>query len=338
MSGNTWPNSVRPGSPPVPYDDLFPVKEIVRPAVKGLLTFVPGVRSLLSEVGTGGTDSAAYCYGVWLKHLTFLWESGLRNIPGTVAELGPGDSLGIGLAAMLCGTDNYYALDVVRHSNPDTNVRVLDELVDLFKTRAGRPRKGWPDFDPYLNEDLFPSHILSDELLERALCPERVAEIRGLLQDPGGNQQTLSIRYMVPWSDAGVIEKDSVDVVVSHSVLEHVRDLETTYRALYQWLKPGGMMTHQIDFTSHGLSREWNGYRTYSELLWKIVLGRRSFLINRQPHSVHTGLLTQNGFSLLLDMQNYAPGGIPRSRLSKCWKGISDDDLACSGAFIQAKK
>ena len=73
--------------------------------LKGMLTFVPGITRVMPGIGlgTGGTDSARYCYGVWLKYLTLLHENGMHAIPGTIAELGPGDSLGIGLAAMLSG-------------------------------------------------------------------------------------------------------------------------------------------------------------------------------------------------------------------------------------------
>jgi len=95
----------------------------------------------------------------------------------------------------------------------------------------------------------------------------------------------VTITYAAPWSDAAVIEPGSIDVVISHAVLEHVVDLEGTYRALSLWLKAGGMMSHQIDFTSHGTAERWNGYRAYSEFLWKMIAGRRPYLINREPCS-----------------------------------------------------
>ena len=74
------------------------------PVIRGAAAYIPGLYKAVSnwrKVGTGGTDTAAYCYDVWLKHLTLLWANGLRTIPDTVAELGPGDSLGTGLAALL---------------------------------------------------------------------------------------------------------------------------------------------------------------------------------------------------------------------------------------------
>jgi len=138
------------------------MKEVLKPAIKGLLTFIPGVSNLLPPRREGGTKSAAYCYDVWLKHLVFLWESGVRTIPKTYAELGPGDSLGIGLCAMLCGAERYFALDVLRHSNTERNLLIFDELLGRFRSRAPRPNRGWPDFDPFLNDRLFPEHILPD--------------------------------------------------------------------------------------------------------------------------------------------------------------------------------
>jgi hypothetical protein len=302
------------------------------------MTIIPGIQRLLIERRTGGTNSASYCYGVWLKHLTLLWENGMRSMPNTLAELGPGDSLGVGLAAMLCGVKNYYALDVVNHSNPEINLKIFDELVTLLKSRKGRPTKGWPDFDKYLDSGFFPSHILNDQLLKESLSEKRIEAIRNAIQNPAHHTGEVTIKYMVPWSDEKIIEKNTVDAILSHSVLEHVVDLEKTYQALYSWLKPKGIMSHQIDFGSHGISKKWNGYRMYSEPLWKMMMGKRSFLINRQPHSVHIDIIKKNRFTLVCDLTSHRNDGIQRSDLSNCWKNISDDDLTCAGAYVVAIK
>jgi len=311
----------------------------IKPIVKGALTFIPGIKRVLPQKGTGGTTSAKYCYEVWLKHLVMLRESGMHSIPNTIAELGPGDSLGIGLAAILSGVNNYYALDVVNYSNTERNLLIFDELVTFFKSRIGRPSKGWPDYDRYLDDKLFPSHILTDDVLNASLSQKRIALIQNALTNPDSSNKEIIIKYMVPWSDDSVIKKESVDLIISHSVLEHVSYLRKTYPALRLWLKPGGLMSHQIDFGSHALSKEWNGYRAYPELLWKIIMGKRPFLINRQPYSVHIDIINNSGFKIICNLKRYSmEDGIQRSQLSAYWKDISDDDLTCSGAFIQAQK
>ena len=311
---------------------------ILKPVIKGLLTFVPGANRILPRRGTGGTDSASYCYGVWLKHLTYLAENGMTGVPRTLAELGPGDSLGIGLAAMLCGVDRYIALDIVEFSTNPGNLEIFDELVELFRARAPRPNKGWPDYDEFLDDGLFPGHILTDKQMASALRPERVAAIRRAVENPGREVDGVSVSYVVPWSSSAVIEHSSVDLVISHSVLEHVADPEHTYEALKSWLKPQGRMTHQIDLSCHNLAHQWNGHRSYPEWLWKIIEGKRDFLINREPCSVHLDLISRSGFQIDFVLKRTRTGGIRRDQLDRSWASISEEDLDCSELFLQAIK
>jgi hypothetical protein len=150
----------------------------VSPLLKGLATYVPGLYPFLQRRSVRHTVTAEYCYGVWLKHVTLLAANGMGSLPQSLAELGPGGSLGVGLAALLCGVERYRAFDVVRYTNVDWNLGVLDDLVERFRVRAPRPRRGWPDFDEHLDESLFPHRILTEETMERSLAPVRVEAIR----------------------------------------------------------------------------------------------------------------------------------------------------------------
>ncbi|HSG27140.1 MAG TPA: hypothetical protein VLA34_01580, partial [Candidatus Krumholzibacterium sp.] len=127
--------------------------------------------------------------------------------------------------------------------------------------------------------------------------------------------------------------------VISQSVLEHVEDLEGAYRSLHDWLRPGGMMSHQIDLGAHGTSGLWNGYRAYPEPVWRILKGRRPYLINREPCSRHVGMIERLGFDIVSDLRDRShDDGLDRSRLAGRWKDISDEDLACRQIFLQAVK
>ena len=129
-----------------------------------------------------------------MKHLTMLWENGMQSMPHTLAELGPGDSIGIGLSAMLSGFDNYYALDVVEYSNTEFNLKIFDELVELFKTRAAGPGDGWPDYSHHLDTRRFPSHILTDDVLKETLSEHRIKLIRDAISNP---DQTSSVELNI---------------------------------------------------------------------------------------------------------------------------------------------
>ena len=77
------------------------------------------------------------------------------------------------------------------------------------------------------------------------------------------------VSYKAPWNAPDVIDDASVDLIFSQAVLEHVDDLQGVYAAMRKWLKPDGIMTHQIDFKCHGKANAWNGHWTYSDFVWR---------------------------------------------------------------------
>lgn len=131
--------------------------------IKGLLSYTP-VKPLLIRKGTGGTDSARYCYSVWLRHLVLLYQNGMKEHPKIIAELGPGDSLGIGMAAILTGAEKYFAFDVIKHSNLKQNISILEELINLFLNQTDIPDESeFPDVKPKISNYSFPKEILPDK-------------------------------------------------------------------------------------------------------------------------------------------------------------------------------
>lgn len=310
------------------------IKQIVR----GMITYIPPLDNFLNK-GTRGTNSSRYCYSVWLRHLVSAQKNGIKVLPAVLAELGPGDSLGIGLAAMLSGIDKYYALDVVEFADIEVNLAIFDELVELFNRREPVPDKNeFPRVNPPLESWEFPSHILTEDILQRSLDPKRVQAIREILAGVDNKNANLEIRYFAPWFRDDVVKHGSVDMVLSQAVLEHVDDLPHTYSALNKWLKPNGFMSHQIDFGSHGLAKDWNGHRAYSDFIWKLIRGKREFLLNRKPYSVHNNLLKEYGFKTIFEIKRKDTSGISRQQHSTRFSNLSEDDITTSGAFIIATK
>ena len=311
----------------------------VRTLLGGIASYIPGLYELFSR-GTGGTISARYCYSVWLRHLVMAYKNGLSTQPDIIAELGPGDSIGIGLAALLSGANKYYAFDVVEYASSKRNIEVFNELVDLFKKREKIPDETeFPRVRPLLESYKFTSDILTNERLNKTLKKDRIESIRNALSTLNTkDNNNIQISYFVPWHDSNIIKEESIDMIYSQAVLEHVDNLAYTYKALYRWLKPGGFMSNDIDFTCHGMAKEWNGHWAYSDIIWKIMKGRKPYLINRQPHSSHIDLMRKSGFEIIYDNRTKNTSGIQRKHLVSKFKNISDDDLVTISAFIQAIK
>lgn len=310
--------------------------------IHGIAAFVPGINQYFGK-GTGGTDSARYCYSVWLRHLVMAKSNGLNPCPKIVAELGPGDSLGVGLAALISGSDKYFAFDVIEHANAERNLEIFDELVTLFKNRTAIPGGDeFPEVKPYLEGYDFPADVLDENRLQHALERTRIERIRDSIIDL--QRKDSPIQYKVPWHDASVLEAESVDMIYSQAVLEHVDDLLNTYKAMRLWLKPTGYISHQIDFRCHGTADAWNGHWAYSDFMWKLIdfmwklTKKRPYSLNREPHSTHIALLKEEGYRVVCDKVSESKSSLTKLELAPRFKSISDDDLTTSGAFIQAMK
>jgi predicted SAM-dependent methyltransferase len=273
-----------------------------------------------------------------MRHLVWGFANGLGNLDAVV-EIGPGPSLGTGLAALLSGADRYYALDFTTHASTETNLATFDELVALFQQRAPVPDTSeFPTIQPTLESYAFPHHILSEERLAVALHPERLAALRDdLAYVTPGVPDRKHIFYFAPWDSLPVVLDATVDMIYSQAVLEHVDEPGQLYTLCYRWLKPGGLMSHQIDFKSHGTARAWNGHWTYSHYVWKLFIrAKRGFLLNREPHSRHIALMRRIGFEVVCDRKVQEASPITRQQLAAEFQRLTDDDLVTSGAFIQA--
>lgn len=310
----------------------------IKPILSGIKTYIPGLCSF--KGGEGRTSSARYCYSVFLRHIYVLYKNGMNKYPEIIAELGPGGSIGIGLAGLISGAEKYYALDVVEHASNEQNVRVFDELISLFESREDIPGdEELPRIYPKLANYRFVTNILTEDMLKKALNGDRIKRLRNnIINISSTIYEESSINYIVPWFNSKEIRNESVDIIYSQAVLEHVDDLENAYRAMSLWLKKDGIMSHQIDFKSHGITDKWNGHWTYSDSLWEIIKGKRPYLLNREPVSTHIKLLNKLGFKVLCVLPVRGMKGFKRSQLARRFKDISDEDFTTSSVHIVSKK
>lgn len=264
-------------------------------------------------------------------------KNGLNTNPKIIAELGPGDSIGIGLAALISGCDRYYAFDVVEDANIERNLSIFNELVTLFRNKTPIPCDNeWPKLKPKLSDYSFPCDLLDDVKLSNALNDSRLEQICNSIKCL--SSETSMIKYKVPWTESRVLEAESVDMIYSQAVLEHVDDLRRTYQAMSYWLKPNGFMSHTIDFKCHGTADEWNGHWVYSDFIWGLIRGKRPYLLNRAPCSTHIRIISDLGFTLLCSLKTTSTSNLALEQLAPRFRSITEEDLVTSGVFIQAQK
>ena len=301
--------------------------------IKGALTWVPIINSWrLRRATTQGSDSPRYCYSVWFRHLVTLDQYGFNVIGAKIGELGPGDSIGIGLAALLSGAEQYVGLDIVPFSARTDLDEIFQELVQLYSNKAPIPNEEeFPVIRPTLESYTFPEH-----LIETASLSLRVA---GISKDIKSNMGTGQyVRYQAPWMSRDAIAPNSLDLVFSQAVLEHIDDLDETYEAMFAWIKSGGYASHVIDFGAHHLAPYWNGHWAYSDLEWKLVRGRREFLLNREPLSKHLECVKKVGFEILSLQCKQGNGGLTKEALTFRHRQLDDRDIVTKGAVLILRK
>jgi len=302
---------------------------------KGMATYVPGITRFANSVA-GTWLGPRYYYAVWLRHLVrvhdvcgpFKWD--------VVAELGPGDALGVGISAILSGVRCYLGLDRIAFASTEVNLRLLEDILGLFSARAPIPDQSeFPSVYPTLQNYAFPHHILTSERLSEALEPARIERLRALIRAEAKGSPELDFRYVAPWDAAANVVPRSVDWVLSQAVLEHVDDVDGVYANLARWLKPDGVMSHRIDYTCHGITRDWFGHWTVPAGLWQVTRGRRAYFINRLPHSAQRAALAHQGFEILEDEPTLAERSAPLAEIKVTH---TPEDLRIRGAFVVARR
>lgn len=309
----------------------------LRPILVGTLKYSPLITRLL-PIAAGGTANARYCYAVWMRHLLFLARFNGGKIPVRVAEIGPGDSIGVGLAALLSGSENYFALEAIKYWDNERNLKIFNELIALFQKREKIPGNDeYPLLRPILDDHSFPDSILTEQVLEASLNPGRLERIRVELGSSDSVENEI-IHIKVPWHGEDIIIPHACDFIFSHAVLQHIDEIEAAFSSMDHWLKPGGYVSHIIDYKSLGFTKTWNGHWTFTDWEWKIMVGGRKFSINRKPHSFYIDQFKKNNIELLCVAKDTRPNQLKRNQLAKKFSNISEDDLNTSVGFFVGRK
>jgi len=188
---------------------------------------------------------------------------------------------------------------------------------------------------PKLENYGFPEKILGTEIKNIDFLKIRLMEIINSLN---GKSSEITITYVVPWDSSSISVKDKIDLIYSQAVMQSVEDIESAYCAMYKWLRPGGIISHQMDFKSFEMTNEWNGHRYISNNFWRLLLHGYKYSINRLPVSAHINAIQNAGFKI----KNVKPVYLENNFGSKPVKvkdyNFQKDDHITSSVLIQAVK
>lgn len=263
----------------------------VKSFIKGLLTFIPGVNLLLEKKRRRSLHSgsmAEFCYTFWLSILVFVEENNAKINLTNIGEIGAGGSLGIGFCALLTGTQKYYALEINTSIDIEKNIRLLDEILILFKNKTPISKE-FKQINVQIKNHDFPEALIKPNFYQNEL----VNNLKNVLKDGIVNNEYIQI--INKWEESTSL---NLNFVFSRAVMEHVKNPLEVYQAIHHHLLESTYMLHDIELHSHEITRKPNGHYNIQPKAWFIIFGKRGYFLNRWTLSDHIIAIEKCNFSI----------------------------------------
>lgn len=249
----------------------------------------------------GRMDNPEYAQKIFDIHIRRAFPEGALS-GRTILELGPGDSLASAVFGRACGAAETLLIDAGDFARHD---------VALYRAMA--------------------------RLADKAGLPAPALEGAVDLNDVLGR---CSARYLKEGVQSfNTLRAGSVDLIWSHSVLEHIPLLELPLlmHEMRRVLKPGGLMSHNIDFQDH-LAHALNSLR-FSEASWEGPLMRDAgFYTNRVRALTMHEMMRDAGFEIVQEGFGRWPVlPTPRSALGPQFRGLDEEELLIRTSHVLAR-
>lgn len=277
-------------------------------------------------------------YFQFLTHLSKAHSAGIEWPVDTLSEIGTGSHLGICFCALFSGVTKYQGFDQFRHVDLSDQLALLNDIHSMFVNK----QPALNDLNQLAFE--FPEHIISDAILNKTLKEDFKTSIEAEISRLSSGLDSNLIKYAAPYSQGHNEFFDTTDLLMSTATLEHVEDVNDTYRFFHSILRPGGHMSHSIDFRNHGYRKLWNGKDLWNshwllnEEEWKTVTKGAEYSINRLPASAHLRAMAEASFEIIFVQRRIYENELNWRDLTRQFRWLSSNDIECSGIHVISKK
>lgn len=197
--------------------------------------------------------------------------------------------------------------------------------------------------------------LMDDRTTARArqLLAGRIADIAAVLEQPeaallAALEQPFVADYLVPW-DPEQHMPESVDIVLSRAVLEHVPEPQIRFflAQFRRILRPDGVMCHVIDNSDHWQHKDRSlsriDFLRYEDdaLVWRLAQLNEQAFQNRLRHGDYAAMMEEAGFTLLSsegDPDTRCLEDLATLPLSNRFRGRDPRDLAILSSTFVARR
>jgi len=239
-------------------------------------------------------EQPAYAYRVFRQHFDRV-KFARQGKDFAVLELGPGDSLASAIIAHALGASACYLIDT----------------------------------GAFAQSDLKPYRAMAAFLQEHDLNPVKIEGVNSLNELLSrchaiyGTSGLLSLR---------AIPDESLDLIWSQSVLEHIKEgeFQDVVREWRRVIRPDGVCSHHIDLKDH-LGGALNNLRFQKHVWESDFMANAGFYTNRIRYGEMLGIFEKSGFDVeVVQANRWQQLPTPRNKFAEAFRSISTDELLIS--------
>lgn len=282
---------------------------ILRECIANCLMGIPLIRSWRVSRGRTASSIVDQQVQLILDQFDFFIESiGWENVRNkTVLEIGPGDSIPLGLLFLGAGAKRYVTVDRFLGDVSSESAKRLYQ--GLIKSAPRRVQDGWQEMG--INPHLYPDI------------------------NSGSFEQIKLVRKSI--EETNLDESVRGDIILSFNVIEHLQNVPQACINMSGLLNPDGMMIHRVDYGPHAY-RHKNPlmFLTLSNTLWSLMGSNRG-APNRLRHAHILQALKSSGFNSIDRVTHrYSQEDLKSVKpfISKEFSGLNYEDLLVADAEI----
>lgn len=289
----------------------YTADSVLRHIIQNQLMKIPVIRDISEIFHQTGLDRSPEKILIYLKKIIELIDQSAVDINNkTVLELGPGKTPDILYCLLLLGAERVIGLDTSNYLK--SNSLILENF-------------------------RYTNYWLEKAILNKTLSIKknlRIGRYKDKIKIPDSE-----MKYDIYDGKKFDIKDNSIDIIVSKSVLEHVRFFEEVINETFRVLKPGSISCHLIDLRDHYTfknKKDWLRFLRYTESLWNLMASNRSSWCNRLRASEWNDLFSKAGFEVVtqevlradfhnefnLSKLSYPFSEMPNDELNICWLNI----------------
>jgi SAM-dependent methyltransferase len=225
-----------------------------------------------------------------------------------ILEIGPGNFLINGLIYLSHGARKVYLIDKYKHLFWDQHDIAFHKLIIDKITRSNMP--------------------YSREALKAVVFEENAVKFdREKIIFKQEDVKHLSL------------ESDSIDIIFSNAVLEHVPRLKEAVDEMSRVLKPGGIGVHEIDLRDHFSSDNPLKLLSYPDWLWIMMTSNRPGFTNRLRFTDYIDLFNKAYFTIEKQyIQLEYEGDLSEIKINKKFQKYTPDNLKILTFWIKTVK